>query len=373
MRRSDLLSRAEDLRRARTPYVLATVVRAQRPTSAKAGDCALVLADGTLDGFVGGTCAESTVLSQGLLLLKTGESTLLRITPSAEENALEEEGLVVVNNPCLSGGSLDIFLEAMLPCPLIHVYGESPVARALQAIGTAAGYEMSLHPIDFLVPPPPDLSAVIIASHGKGEETLLEAALRADVPYIALVASRKRGDTVLANLGTTRDRVHTPAGLDLGARTAPDVAISILAELIAARRAIAPAAGTVMPSPATSGVASPAAGKAPAGPPLGHVVPTVSAPGIAAAPSGPAPGSGMPEPAARSSRFNSPPSLFETAARRVLPVLQPAVAIDPICHMEVVISASAIQAEHEGEKYYFCASGCKAAFLKDPHRYLAQP
>ena len=234
MRRSELLSRAEDLRRARTPYVLATVVRAQRPTSAKAGDCALVLADGTLDGFVGGDCAESTVRFQGLRLLETGASTLLRITPSgASLPEDEQEGLVVVNNPCLSGGSLEIFLEAMLPAPLIYVFGESPVARALETIGSAAGYEMSTHPIDRLPVLPSDVAAVVVASHGRDEEHILEAALRAEVPYIALVASRKRGDAVLVNVASTRERIHTPAGLDLGARTAPEVAISILAELIA--------------------------------------------------------------------------------------------------------------------------------------------
>src|SRR5215467_6189171 len=114
--RTDLLARAEDLRQARKPYVLATVVRAQRPTSAKPGDSALILADGTFDGFVGGTCAESTVRLQGLRLLETGASTLLRITPDAStadvEPGPESEGLIVVNNPCLSGGSLEIFLEA---------------------------------------------------------------------------------------------------------------------------------------------------------------------------------------------------------------------------------------------------------------------
>src|SRR5688500_11707860 len=153
--RSDVLLRAQDLRARRTPFVLATVVRAQRPTSAKAGDCALVLADGTLDGFVGGDCAESTVRFQGLRLLETGASTLLRITPEPDSHH-EEEGLVVVNNPCLSGGSLDIFLEAMLPAPLICVFGDSPVARALATIGAAAGYEMSTHPIDQLAVLAPD-------------------------------------------------------------------------------------------------------------------------------------------------------------------------------------------------------------------------
>ena len=146
--RADLLQRAQHLRSARTPFVLATVVRAQRPTSAKAGDSALVLPDGTLDGFVGGTCAESTVLLHGLRLLRTGESTLLRITPSPEADGGADEpveGMVTVANPCLSGGALDIFLEAMLPPALVYVFGDGPVARALVDVGTAAGYEIDGH------------------------------------------------------------------------------------------------------------------------------------------------------------------------------------------------------------------------------------
>src|SRR5690348_374733 len=110
MTSSDLLERAQRLRSARTPFVLATVVRAQRPTSAKAGDSALVLADGTVDGFVGGACAESTVRLEGLRLLATGESTLLRITPTGAGPDPDDEGLVTVANPCLSGGTLEIFL-----------------------------------------------------------------------------------------------------------------------------------------------------------------------------------------------------------------------------------------------------------------------
>src|ERR687893_698662 len=101
---TELLKQAEHLQADRTPFVLATVVRAERPTSAKAGDRALVLPDGTMEGFVGGTCAESTVRLQGLRLLETGESTLLRITPTGESD--EREGLLTVTNPCLSGGTL---------------------------------------------------------------------------------------------------------------------------------------------------------------------------------------------------------------------------------------------------------------------------
>lgn len=242
MSSAELLVKADRLRSGRVPFVLATVVRAERPTSAKAGDRALVLADGTIEGFVGGTCAESTVRVQGLRLLDTGDSTLLRITPDGDEAPSVVEGLVTVGNPCLSGGTLEIFLEAMLPAALLHVFGDAPVARSLVAVGAAAGYDVRAT-TDPAQPIAPDTAGVVVASHGRDEEGVLTGAVRAGVPYIALVASRRRGAAVLAGLDLTDEqkaRVHTPAGLDLGARTAGDVAVSILAELVAGRPRGAP-------------------------------------------------------------------------------------------------------------------------------------
>jgi xanthine dehydrogenase accessory factor len=235
----DLTGRTAQLHSRRTPYVMATVVRAERPTSAKPGDAALVLPDGSLEGFVGGTCAESTVRQHGLRLLRTGESTLLRITPDEHDGHAghaEAEGVITVANPCLSGGTLEIFLEARIPAVLVHVLGDGPIALALARIGRAAGYAITVT-TDPEAPIAPDARAVVVASHGRDELAVLRAALTAGVPYVALVASRRRGAAVLAELGRVdgAERVHTPAGLDIGARTAPEVALSILAELIASR------------------------------------------------------------------------------------------------------------------------------------------
>lgn len=227
-----VLTRVDALKSGRTPFVLATVVRAERPTSAKPGDRALVLPDGSMEGFVGGSCAESTVRLQGLRLLATGESTLLRITPTESAETVSE-GVVTVGNPCLSGGSLDIFLEAMLPPKLVHVHGNGPVARALVEVGRALGHEVREASVD--APLPSDVAAVVVASHGHDEEPLLTAALRADVPYVGLVASRRRGTAVLASLDVPAERVHTPAGLDIGARTPAEIALSIYAQLVSER------------------------------------------------------------------------------------------------------------------------------------------
>ncbi|HEY2172436.1 MAG TPA: XdhC family protein [Mycobacteriales bacterium] len=237
MARTDPDARAEELHAARRPFVRAVVVRVERPTSAKPGDRALILPDGTIEGFVGGVCAESTVRLQALDLLESGESTLLRITPAAAETVKSHEGLTEVANPCLSGGTVEIFLEAVIPAPLLHVLGDTPVARALARIGAALDYDVrpTTEPD---APIAPDAAAVVAASHGRAEEAVLAAALRAGVPYVGLVASRRRGPAVVAALDASESdkaRLHTPAGLDIGAAGPAEIALSILAEIIESR------------------------------------------------------------------------------------------------------------------------------------------
>jgi xanthine dehydrogenase accessory factor len=232
----ELRAQVERLYHDRTPFVLATVVRAERPTSAKPGDSAVVLADGSMDGFVGGICAESTVRLEGLRLLRSGESELLRVTPDASPGPVPvQDGVRVVNNPCLSGGTLEIFLEAVLPPVLVQVFGDSPVARALARVGAALELDVRAG-TDPTRPIAPDTTAVVVAAHGRDEEPVLQAALAAKVPYIALVASPKRAAAVLTRLPAPeqdKKAIRAPAGLDIGARTPAEIALSIYAELIA--------------------------------------------------------------------------------------------------------------------------------------------
>ena len=233
-----LSSRVEELRRARVPFVKATVVRALHPTSAHAGDTALVHGDGVIEGFVGGTCAESSVRLHALEVLVSGEPLLLRISAGAPGTTVEE-GVVTVANPCLSGGSLEVFLEPVHPPARLLVVGTTPVAQALVALGEPLGLVVEAGPV---VGACEGAAAVVVASHGRGEEPALEAALRAGVPYVGLVASRVRATAVLASLDVEgTDRVHSPAGLDLGGRTAAEIALSILAEVVATRATSVPA------------------------------------------------------------------------------------------------------------------------------------
>ncbi|MGD9986391.1 XdhC family protein [Pseudonocardia sp.] len=243
MTTTELRAHADRLHRDRVPYVLATVVRAERPTSAKPGDSALVLPDGSIDGFVGGVCAESTVRLEGLRLLASGESELLRVTPAAAGSPAPE-GVRVVENPCLSGGTLEIFLEAVIPPVLVRVFGDSPIARAIAQVGAALDLDVQ-NDVDPALAVAADTTAVVVAAHGRDEAPVLRAALAAGVPYVALVASPKRSAAVLAELdvaGDDRARVHAPAGLDIGARTPHEIALSIYAEIVACRpRAAVPA------------------------------------------------------------------------------------------------------------------------------------
>jgi xanthine dehydrogenase accessory factor len=247
-----VLETADALTRARVPFVQATVVRAQKPTSAHAGDTALVRADGVIDGFVGGTCAEASVREYGLRVLSAGEPLLLRIVPDATHAGPDVEGAVTVANPCLSGGSVEIFLEPKVPAPRVLVVGDSPIAYAMAELGGPLGFAVERTPGESAAPVADD-AALVVASHGRGEEPALVAALRLGVPYVGLIASRKRGTAVLASLDLPDElkaRVHTPAGLDIGARTAGEIALSIFAELVQTRRAAVPA--EPVPEPATA-------------------------------------------------------------------------------------------------------------------------
>jgi xanthine dehydrogenase accessory factor len=282
----------------RRPFVLATVVRARRPTSVRPGAAAVILPDGTIDGFIGGVCAESSVRLYSLRAMETGEALLLRLVPGngedgdGREGADSIEGAVVQRNPCLSGGSLEIFLEPHLPAARVVVIGGSPIAEAIGQLAHAAGYESSLTAAGD-AGDVGDAAAVIVASHGNGEEAVLAAALTAGVPYVALVASPKRGAIVRAELdvpGELSAQLHTPAGLNIGAGTPNEIAISILAEMV--------------------------------------------------------------------SEHHSDPAPGRPVAEVPVPVVTQ-VATDPICGMRVAVTDATPQLEVAGKRVFFCCDGCR--------------
>ncbi|MBA3746397.1 MAG: XdhC family protein, partial [Solirubrobacterales bacterium] len=245
MKDGALARRAEELAAQGASFVTATVVRAQRPTSARAGNVALVLSDGTIDGFVGGVCAEHSVRLYALKAMRSGEPILLRILPTVGElegeQETKEDGAVTVQNTCLSGGAIEVFIEPVLPSPRIHIIGSTPIAAAIERAAPELGFD-----VQAAHDGPPQLQdgdlGIVVAAHGKGELEALRAALESQLPYVGLVASPRRGAGLVDELraGGVSDehlaRLECPAGVDINAKTPPEIALSILARLIAVRR-----------------------------------------------------------------------------------------------------------------------------------------
>jgi xanthine dehydrogenase accessory factor len=248
-----LATRIAELIELRTPYVQATVVRAQCPTSARPGDSAIVLADGTIEGFVGGQCAESSVRIAALDALAGGEALLLRILPEDDAEFPDTPGARTVVNPCLSGGALEVFLEPKRPAPRLTVIGNTPIANAIALLGQPLGFDVDQSaqgPGD-----PTGATAVVVASHGRAEPESLRTALDAGVHFVGLVASARRAESVLAELGLSdeeRKVVHSPVGLPIGAKTAEEIALSVLSEIVREIRlgGLQPAAGAERAVPA---------------------------------------------------------------------------------------------------------------------------
>ena len=319
---SDAVSRrAEELAAEGTAYVMATVVRAKRPTSVKAGEVALVLGDGTIEGFVGGVCAQQSVRVYALKAIETEEAVLLRIVPDGPigedpETGREvsvDDGAATAHNPCLSGGEIEIFLEPVVPAPRVLVVGDTPIAAAVLSLGGELG--LDLVPVAGGGPEPSsgDL-ALVVAAHGRDELHMLRRALEAGVAYVGLVASRKRGAGVIDELradGVSEEHlalIDVPAGIDIGGRTPAEVALSILATVVAVRR-----------------------GKRAANP-----APTTAAP-------------------AKAPSSSAPP-----------------LAIDPICGMTVAIVADTPSVQLDGETFYFCCEGCATKFQAQHEHALTE-
>jgi xanthine dehydrogenase accessory factor len=247
---AELTRRAQELAAEREPFVVATVVRVQRPASVQPGSVGLVHADGTIEGFIGGVCAQHTVRLHALEAIEAEQPLLLRVVADGE--TVREEGAVTVPNSCLSGGAIEIFLEPVLPAPRVLVAGDSPIVAALRGLGPEVGLEMvAANDIrdGVLAPTACDL-ALVVAAHGNDEVATLRAGLEAGVRYVGLVASRRRGAAVIDELraeGVSEEllqTVETPAGLDIGARTPAEVALSIVARIIEVRRAGSRASST---------------------------------------------------------------------------------------------------------------------------------
>jgi len=232
-----VMERAAALVRAGEPFALATVVWRQGPSSGKQGSRAIITASGEVHGWIGGACAEPSVIRQAREVITAGEPRLLLLGDAPGP----EPGGQVARVPiaCQSEGALEVFIEPVLPAPHLVVVGRSPMAHALADMARVLGWRVE-------VCEPNDLSAsersmVVVATQGHGDEEAIERAVAARPAYLGLVGSRKRGAAVLGYLAERGldkdllDRVQVPAGMDLGTTSHTEIAVAILAELVRLR------------------------------------------------------------------------------------------------------------------------------------------
>jgi xanthine dehydrogenase accessory factor len=228
---SELIARAARLGAEGTAYALATVVGVRRPASARTGNQAIVTADGAIDGWVGGACSEPVVIREGLRSLADGQPRLVKICPDGSEQAADDPDVVVAVSSCASEGTVEVFIQPHLPSPLLRVVGDSPAGRTLAELARAIGWRVTSDARD--------ADAVVVATMGRGDEDALAEAIGSGAEYVGLVASTRRAGVVRAALrdrGIADDRlatVRSPAGLDLGPCTQEEIAVAILAELVA--------------------------------------------------------------------------------------------------------------------------------------------
>ncbi len=249
----DLLAVAADLQRRGEPFALATVVRCERPTSAKPGAKALIRDDGTVSGWVGGACAEPTVVREAMNALRDGRPRLLGLVGEGGRGPSRTEGIVDYPMTCHSGGTLEIYVEPYLPKPLLVLVGHGPVIDALSTLGRGADYAVvvtSGGPAELEQLRLTSRASVVVATHADTDEDVLTHVLSTDAGYVSLVASRRRAALILDRLKTRGvpaerlGRLKAPAGIDIGATEPAEIAVSILAEIIQHRRSGKPEPAT---------------------------------------------------------------------------------------------------------------------------------
>ncbi len=311
------------------PFVTATVVRAERPTSGKPGDRAIVTIDGVMHGWIGGSCAQPTVIREALRALREDKARLIRLSVAPDEQT-PREGVEEMAMTCYSGGTLEIYIEPQQPRPRLMIVGGLPVAQALAHLGAAMNYELvvvdpagdaagievadlTLATLDEMAAYIGPFTYVVIATHGTHDEAALEQVLKCKPGYVGLVASPRRAAAVreyLATRGLTDEEMmplKSPAGLDIQARRGDEIALSIMAEIVQRRR--------------------------------------------------------------NAEMLDLALFKGETDEEQQSEAMTH--AVDPVCHMQVEIAGAAYKTSYEDQIYYFCCGGCLASFEKDPAAYLS--
>jgi xanthine dehydrogenase accessory factor len=308
-RRADSLRRAGELAQAERPFAVVTVVRTEPSTSARAGNRAIVFPDGKMEGWVGGGCIQPTARREGLAALEEGEPRLVRITP---DTAVSQHNVRIARMTCASEGTADLYVEPFLPRPTLAAAGDSPLTATLAAIAPPLGFRFV--PVDSAtdlnpetIPHPRD-SWLVVATFGEFDEDAVEAGIRLNLPYVGLVASERRAESVLwelraRGLGDAElSVVRSPAGIPIGASGQEEISLSVMAEIVSLRAKLRP---------------------------------------------------GL--------RKDEAPG----------PAAQPEEAVDPVCGMTVEVAGARHVVEFGGRAYYFCCPGCRREFEAEPEKYVA--
>jgi xanthine dehydrogenase accessory factor len=311
------LNKASEMLASGQSFAIAEVVHFLKPVSGKSGDKAIISADGAIWGWIGGGCAQPVVVKEALKALKDGRPRLVRISTSSAE----EEGVVAYNMSCHSGGTLEVYIEPVLPKPHILIVGRSPVGRTLARLAKTINYTVTIaapgadqasYPDADHVFPDLNLDGhnvtprmfIVVSTQGEQDEEALEQALHTNASYVAFVASKTKAARVIRFLeerGIDKarlSRVRAPAGLNIQARSQEEIAVSILAEIVQLSRN-------------------------------------------------------------QSAVDRAPVSAPEKRAE----------AKDPICGMTVDVAKAKHMSEFDGRRLYFCCAGCKQAFDKQPEKY----
>jgi xanthine dehydrogenase accessory factor len=307
--RPELLALAASLAAREARFAVVTVVRREPPSSARVGDAALVTESGDYHGWAGGGCTRETVVREAQAAIADGEARFISLSPAHSPGGdAARAGMVAQQMTCDSGGTVEIYVEPVLPAPRLFLFGASPAVRCLSRIAQAMGWRVDVvHPdaeaADFpgaqsvqksFVPQAlPEGAHVLVATMGDDDAEVLRAVLASRPAYVGVIASRKRFAQLGSHLGVPEAAlaaVAAPAGLDIGARTPEEIALSVMAQIVEKRRK----------------------------------------------PSG---------------EKQAPASVSQKA-------------VDPICGMTVTVATARHTAEVRGVAYYFCCAGCRSKFLE---------
>lgn len=320
------LAKAQELKDTNQPYATAHIVRRKIPSSGKPGDKAIITADGTIHGWIGGGCTRGIVLKEALEAIQENKPRMVAISPD-QETSNNIENTKIYRMTCQSGGEVEVFIDPVLPSPKLVIFGTSHIAMALSKIAKAMDYQVDvvmIEPDEQIFPSADSIRAleeikkesispqsyVVVCTQGERDLESLRAAIQSNTRYLAFVSSMRKANSIfsdLRNYGVTFDqlsKIKTPAGLNINAKKPEEVAISILAEII--------------------------------------------------------------------KDYRSEKVEEQHPVSDVKDVLSEEYYINPVCNIPVQKSTAKYVLDYEGEKVYFCCDGCKVSFEKNPKQYMVQ-